>query len=163
MKHLGVGKEETALCGAERKGSVHPSKGGKDACPDCKRIWKERKAKKDEPVAEEEVTVSFPGLVTDDDAEAMAQQAPTGFVADRDVERFKMVPPVQVPVKDAPKPVEIPPVLDRRWRPTTDEVARVKALRAAGHSYVSVEKEMGWPDFHGNRAWRVDKGMAKAR
>lgn len=44
-----------------------------------------------------------------------------------------------------------------RFIPTEAEIQAVLKLRAAGMGYAEIEKEMGWPDGHGNRPWRIVK------
>jgi hypothetical protein len=47
------------------------------------------------------------------------------------------------------------------WHPTQEEADRVVALHEAGMAYLAIEKEMGWPDGHGTRPWRIVKGQVK--
>lgn len=50
----------------------------------------------------------------------------------------------------------------RKAPPTDEEVARVLELRAAGLGYAAIEKEMGWPDTHGNRPWKIVRDAERA-
>lgn len=45
----------------------------------------------------------------------------------------------------------------KRAQESEADVARVLALRAKGMKYSDIESEMGWPDQHGNRAWKIVK------
>lgn len=45
-----------------------------------------------------------------------------------------------------------------KWAPTKKEVDAVLAMRQAGMSYIKIERELGWPDGHGNRPFRIVKG-----
>ena len=45
-----------------------------------------------------------------------------------------------------------------KWTPTKFDVDEVRRLRALGRSYIAIETEMGWPDGHGNRPFRIMKG-----
>jgi len=61
-----------------------------------------------------------------------------------------------------PAPAAAAPRATGKWAPTVAEVAEVRRLRALGRSYIAIEKEMGWPDGHGNRPWKIVKGTLKA-
>lgn len=45
----------------------------------------------------------------------------------------------------------------KRVEDSPADVARVLALRAEGKKYSEIESAMGWPDRHGNRAWKIVK------
>ncbi len=98
------------------------------------------------------------------------------FVRLLDDEQFSELVAMEKPVK-AEGIVSLPPRGDAegtvvvtekkprptgKWAPTAAEVEEVKRLRALSHSYIAIEKEMGWPDGHGNRPWKIMKGKLTA-
>jgi len=48
-----------------------------------------------------------------------------------------------------------------KFVPTDQEVARVLELRATGMGYQKIEAALGWPDSHGNKAWKIVKAEEK--
>lgn len=64
-----------------------------------------------------------------------------------------------------PKPESIRVAKEGKRRakfvPTDEEIAKVLKLRATGMGYQKIEKELGWPDSHGNKAWKIVKHEEK--
>jgi hypothetical protein len=53
----------------------------------------------------------------------------------------------------------------RRQPETPEDIKKVLALRGTGENlmpYQKIEKAMGWPDSHGNRAWKIVKAASTA-
>jgi hypothetical protein len=76
--------------------------------------------------------------------------------------------PVVEPVKPEPtatKPAKPEPTKRQpRWRPTHEEVSRVRQLAGQGIGLEEIERQMGWPTTdHGRRPWGILHGKTVPR
>lgn len=47
-----------------------------------------------------------------------------------------------------------------RVQNTADDIECVLEMRQSGLSYMKIEEKLGWPNSHGNRAWRICRDYA---
>lgn len=47
-----------------------------------------------------------------------------------------------------------------RVQNTADDIECVLEMRQTGLSYMKIEEKLGWPNSHGNRAWRICRDYA---
>lgn len=167
-RHFAIGGETTTFClipvsTLETSARVHPSKGRKEDCPACRAERSKRGKKK--PSGTDVDTTAGATELNDVDLEAMLAVGDPPVDASADLEAARIAVTtftVPVTVVETVK-ATLKKTKDGRWLPTADEVARVFELRAAGFSFNQIEAMMHWPEAHGNRPWRIIKGITKAR
>jgi hypothetical protein len=170
--------------------AAHPSKARRTDCPECRdayrRIWREASVGGG-CVHKAGERVEFPDgsawLVEDVRAGAMDVRCLVGTPANPKGKRTTVSPdsPLRTfadaefealvaaalearkPVPEAAAPAAPTAGKPRgaTWKPTKADVDEVRRLRALGRSYMAIEAEMGWPDGHGNRPFRIVKGAWK--
>ena len=154
MRHLAVGKDATTtLCGLKREGltTVHPSKATREDCAECRAEARRKKKVQLSPPAEAVIEMTKEELLAPG-----AEPSPELVKALDDIKNIPVDPPA-AEVKKVRNPNPSP-----RFRPTAEEVSRVKRLHKEGKTLVHIERAMGWPSGHGNRPWRILRNQLTA-